>query len=193
MSRQIHRMSAARVRTIGEPGRYADVAGLWLQVDERRSWGFVCATCCSQWHPSLCRSFGEGAAWPLSQSGSAANTQCAIGGRKRLAEAGFFCIACSTKFAQARDVAYAPRLRGLSTQGARRHNNPHHSHGDRRLSNDTRRVQAPGIVYLQRRCSRGERAFATTGLSIESADQTITLVASVPSLRIVGSHSEKAW
>ena len=54
------------------------------------------------------------------------------------------------------------------------------AHGDRRLSNDTHRVEAPGLVYLQRRCSRGERAFATTGLAIESVDQTITLVASVP-------------
>ena len=54
------------------------------------------------------------------------------------------------------------------------------AHGDRRLSSDTHRVEAPGLVYLQRRCSRGERAFATTGLAIESVDQTITLVASVP-------------
>jgi glutamine amidotransferase len=54
------------------------------------------------------------------------------------------------------------------------------AHGDRRLSSDTHRVEAPGLVYLQRRCSRGERAFATKGLSIESADQTITLIASVP-------------
>jgi predicted glutamine amidotransferase len=54
------------------------------------------------------------------------------------------------------------------------------AHGDRRLRDDTQRVEAPGLVYLQRRCSRGEHAIATSALSIENADQTITLVASVP-------------
>jgi glutamine amidotransferase len=54
------------------------------------------------------------------------------------------------------------------------------AHGDRRMSSDTHRVEAPGLVYLQRWCARGEPRLSTTGLSIESADQTITLVASVP-------------
>ena len=41
MSRHINRLNAAKVRTITRPGRYADGAGLWLQVDAiRRSWLF---------------------------------------------------------------------------------------------------------------------------------------------------------
>jgi hypothetical protein len=41
MSRLINRLNAAKVRTITRPGRYADGAGPWLQVDEtRRSWLF---------------------------------------------------------------------------------------------------------------------------------------------------------
>jgi integrase len=41
MSRLINRLNAAKVRTITRPGRYADGAGLWLQIDKtRRSWLF---------------------------------------------------------------------------------------------------------------------------------------------------------
>jgi hypothetical protein len=40
-SRLINGLNAAKVRMITRPGRYADGAGLWLQVDKtRRSWLF---------------------------------------------------------------------------------------------------------------------------------------------------------
>ena len=41
MSRRINWLNAAKVRTITRPGRYANGAGLWMQVDETcRSWLF---------------------------------------------------------------------------------------------------------------------------------------------------------
>jgi hypothetical protein len=39
--KQTQRLTAPQVRSISKPGRYADGAGLWLQVDDRRrSWLF---------------------------------------------------------------------------------------------------------------------------------------------------------
>ena len=54
------------------------------------------------------------------------------------------------------------------------------AHGHRRMQAATSKVEPPGLVYLQRACPRrGERSIAA-GLSIESEDQRVTLVASVP-------------
>jgi predicted glutamine amidotransferase len=55
------------------------------------------------------------------------------------------------------------------------------AHGDRRSRAGTSVIAPPGLVSLQRRCRLGGRAFVTSGLSIDGgADQTVTLVASVP-------------
>lgn len=54
------------------------------------------------------------------------------------------------------------------------------AHGDRRKHAETAKVEPPGLVYLQRWCRRGERGYATSGLSIEGADQMLLLLASVP-------------
>jgi predicted glutamine amidotransferase len=54
------------------------------------------------------------------------------------------------------------------------------AHGDRRKQKSTERVEPPGLVFLPSWCRRWERGFVTSGVSIEGADQTMTLVASVP-------------
>lgn len=54
------------------------------------------------------------------------------------------------------------------------------AHGDRRLNAETNRAEAPGLVYLQRHCDQGAGGIATSGLSIEGADQTMLILASVP-------------
>lgn len=54
------------------------------------------------------------------------------------------------------------------------------AHGDRRKQSQAARVEPPGLVYLQRRCQRGEHGFVASGVSIEGSDQIMTLVASVP-------------
>lgn len=54
------------------------------------------------------------------------------------------------------------------------------AHGDRRFNTASGLVEAPGIQSLSRWCRGGERGFVTSGLSIDGADQTIALVASVP-------------
>jgi glutamine amidotransferase len=53
-------------------------------------------------------------------------------------------------------------------------------HGHRRLQSATSRVEPPGLVWLQRRCRIGEVAFTASGVSIEGAQQTVVLLASVP-------------
>lgn len=54
------------------------------------------------------------------------------------------------------------------------------AHGHRRTQAGTSRVEPPGLVYLQRACRRREQPSIVAGLSIESADQNVALVASVP-------------
>jgi len=54
------------------------------------------------------------------------------------------------------------------------------AHGDRRKQARTASVQPPGLVYLQRQCQRSEQGFEASGVSIERAEQTMALVASVP-------------
>ena len=54
------------------------------------------------------------------------------------------------------------------------------AHGHRRMQAATSRVEPPGLVYLQRACRRREQPSIVAGLSIESADQNVALVASVP-------------
>ncbi len=60
------------------------------------------------------------------------------------------------------------------------------AHGDRRKSATTARVEPPGLVYLQHWCRQAEKGFVASGLSIDGADQVITLLASVP-------LSDEAW
>jgi glutamine amidotransferase len=54
------------------------------------------------------------------------------------------------------------------------------AHGDRRKQSRSAKIEPPGLVYLQRRCQRGEHGFVASGVSVEGADQIMTLVASVP-------------
>jgi glutamine amidotransferase len=54
------------------------------------------------------------------------------------------------------------------------------AHGHRRMQSATSHVEPPGLVWLQRRCRLGEAGFAASGLSIETADQAVALLASVP-------------
>lgn len=54
------------------------------------------------------------------------------------------------------------------------------AHGDRRKQSQTAMVEPPGLVFLQRWCRRSEQGFIASGVSIEGADQVLTLVASVP-------------
>jgi predicted glutamine amidotransferase len=54
------------------------------------------------------------------------------------------------------------------------------AHGHRRMQATTSHVEPPGLVYLQRACPRREQPSIAAGLSIESADQNVALVASVP-------------
>ena len=53
------------------------------------------------------------------------------------------------------------------------------AHGDRRKQAKTAKVEAPGLVFLQRWCQRSAKGLVANGVSVESADQTVTLVASV--------------
>ncbi len=68
------------------------------------------------------------------------------------------------------------------------------AHGHMRKRDASSKLEPPGLVSLQRRCRRGERGFAASGLSIEAADQIITLLASVPLTddpwEPVGEHQE---
>ena len=54
------------------------------------------------------------------------------------------------------------------------------AHGHRRMQAATSRVEPPGLVWIQRRCHLGEAGFAASGLSVEGAQQTVVLLASVP-------------
>ena len=54
------------------------------------------------------------------------------------------------------------------------------AHGHRRMQAATSHVEPPGLVYLQHACPRREQPSIAAGLSIESADQSVALVASVP-------------
>jgi glutamine amidotransferase len=54
------------------------------------------------------------------------------------------------------------------------------AHGHRRKHSDTGRVEAPGLVLLQKHCQNGQRSIVANGLSIQGGDQLVTLFASVP-------------
>ena len=54
------------------------------------------------------------------------------------------------------------------------------AHGHRRKHADTGRVEAPGLVLLQRQCQNSQRGIVANGLSIQGEDQLVTLLASVP-------------
>jgi glutamine amidotransferase len=54
------------------------------------------------------------------------------------------------------------------------------AHGDRRKHAPTGKVQPPGLVFLERLCRRSEPGLDANGVSVEGADQAITLIASVP-------------
>lgn len=54
------------------------------------------------------------------------------------------------------------------------------AHGDRRRNTPSGEFAPPGLVYLERRCRAAERAIVAEGVVVAAADQTITLVASVP-------------
>ena len=53
------------------------------------------------------------------------------------------------------------------------------AHGDRRKQATTAKVEPPGLVFLQRWCRGSAQGLVTSGVSVEAADQTVTLVASV--------------
>lgn len=54
------------------------------------------------------------------------------------------------------------------------------AHGDRRKHAETAKAEPPGLVFLQRRCRRGEPGFVASGISIDGADQRMVILASVP-------------
>lgn len=54
------------------------------------------------------------------------------------------------------------------------------AHGHRRKHADTGRVEAPGLVLLQKHCKNGQRGIVTSTLSIQGEGQLVTLFASVP-------------
>ena len=54
------------------------------------------------------------------------------------------------------------------------------AHGHRRKQAASSKVEAPGLVYLQRVCPHAEHPATVSGLSIHSTDQSVALVASVP-------------
>jgi predicted glutamine amidotransferase len=54
------------------------------------------------------------------------------------------------------------------------------AHGHRRKHADTGRVEAPGLVLLQKDCQSGQRGIVAKGLSIQGDGQLVTLFASVP-------------
>lgn len=54
------------------------------------------------------------------------------------------------------------------------------AHGHRRKHADTGRVEAPGLVFLQRQCQQDGIGIAASGLSIRGDPQLVTLFASVP-------------
>jgi glutamine amidotransferase len=54
------------------------------------------------------------------------------------------------------------------------------AHGHRRKHVETSKVEPPGLVCLQRICPRAEQSPTASGLSIQGADQSVALVASVP-------------
>ena len=54
------------------------------------------------------------------------------------------------------------------------------AHGHRRKHADTGRVEAPGLVLLQKHCQNGQRGIVANGISIQGDDQLVTLFASVP-------------
>lgn len=54
------------------------------------------------------------------------------------------------------------------------------AHGDRRRSQVTGLVAAPGLVFLQRDCPPAGATVVANGLSVSATDQSIALVASVP-------------
>jgi glutamine amidotransferase len=54
------------------------------------------------------------------------------------------------------------------------------AHGHRRKHADTGRVEAPGLVLLQKDCQSGQRVIVAKGISIQGDGQRVGLFASVP-------------
>lgn len=54
------------------------------------------------------------------------------------------------------------------------------AHGHRRKRADTGRIEAPGLVLLQRQCDSGQEGYVAGGFSIRGDHQLVTLFASVP-------------
>ncbi len=60
------------------------------------------------------------------------------------------------------------------------------AHGDRRKQASTAKIEPPGLVFLQRWCRQDKQELVASGISVDGADQTVTLVASV-------ALSEDSW
>jgi predicted glutamine amidotransferase len=54
------------------------------------------------------------------------------------------------------------------------------AHGHRRKHADTGKIEAPGLVSVQRQCQQDTIGSAASGLSIRGDNQQVTLIASVP-------------
>ncbi|MFA6264415.1 MAG: class II glutamine amidotransferase [Pseudolabrys sp.] len=54
------------------------------------------------------------------------------------------------------------------------------AHGHRRKHADTGRIEAPGLVLLQKHCQDSQRGIVADGLSIQGEGQLVTLFASAP-------------
>ena len=53
-------------------------------------------------------------------------------------------------------------------------------HGHRRKQATGSKIEPPGLVYLHRHCGRRSEVLMANGVTVEGADQTMTLLASVP-------------
>lgn len=53
-------------------------------------------------------------------------------------------------------------------------------HGHRRKQPTGSKIESPGLVYLHRHCGRRSEVRMANGVTVEGADQTVTLHASVP-------------
>jgi predicted glutamine amidotransferase len=53
-------------------------------------------------------------------------------------------------------------------------------HGHRRKHAETGRVEAPGLMMLQKHCQNGQQGIVANGITIQGDEQFVTLLASVP-------------
>ncbi len=54
------------------------------------------------------------------------------------------------------------------------------AHGHRRKHAETGKIEAPGLLLLERQCEHGGSGIAVSGLSVRGDRQNVTLFASVP-------------